>query len=323
MKNNEMEEKLRKEALGLLSSGKVDWIIGFEKGASKFSATPLITREVKDISRLTISLFGKVNLAKYLIELKGKTGIISRGCGSRAVVTLIQDKKVRREDVVIIGVPCTGIIDLEKVEKLAGHDSEEFDEIAVNDDRVSVSVSISGRDSKLELALIDVLFDSCVDCEFATPADCDILVGEPTITKNRPDGKKIENLETLTPEERWRFWEKEFSRCIRCYACRNSCPACFCKQCFAQETEPQWIASLPRWQENLIFQAIRNIHVAGRCTDCGACERACPVHIPLRSLSKKMYDLVNEVYQFKAGTDKDSAPFMAHYDSSDRDGSIK
>jgi len=57
-----------------------------------------------------------------------------------------------------------------------------------------------------------------------------------------------------------------------------------------------------------MFQVIRNIHVAGRCTDCGECERAC------RSLTKEMYDIVGEMFHFKAGMDKDALPLMTHYE---------
>lgn len=71
---------------------------------------------------------------------------------------------------------------------------------------------------------------------------------------------------------------------------------------------------MPQWQDNLIFQVVRNIHVAGRCTDCGGCERACPVNIPLRSLTREMYDLVDGLFHYKAGTDKEAAPLLTAYE---------
>jgi formate dehydrogenase (coenzyme F420) beta subunit len=118
----------------------------------------------------------------------------------------------------------------------------------------------------------------------------------------------------MAPEQRWEFWKQQFSRCIMCYACRQVCPACFCERCFVEESEPQWISPVPKWQDNLIFQVIRNIHVAGRCTDCGECERACPVNIPLRSLTKKMCGLVGEIFDYEAGTDKNAPPLMTAYE---------
>jgi len=126
----EMEQKLRNEAKALLEQGKVDYIIGFEPGSLKFTTTPLITRDKNDVDRLIIDSFIVNNLADFLTELKGHVGIVAKGCDSRSIVSLIQDNKVARENVVILGVPCTGIIDLSKVEKLTGKDRDELDDIS-------------------------------------------------------------------------------------------------------------------------------------------------------------------------------------------------
>jgi len=131
----EMEQKLQNEAKALLEQGKVDYIIGFEPGSLKFTTTPLITRDKNDVDRLVIDSFIVNNLADFLTELKGRVGIVAKGCDSRSVVSLIQDNKVVRENVVILGVPCTGIIDLSKVEKLTGKDRDELDDISREGDK--------------------------------------------------------------------------------------------------------------------------------------------------------------------------------------------
>jgi len=307
-----MEQRLRNEAKALLEQGKVDWIIGFESGSLKFATTPLITKDKNDADRLVINPFIVNNLANFLTEVKGRVGIVAKGCDSRSIVSLIQDNKVVREDVVILGVPCPGIIDLSKVERLVGKDRDELDDITREGDKVAIKVD----GEKKGFPVVDALFDNCLACEFPTPQEYDILLGEPsTSVVNKPAAQeKIEKLKQMTPEQRWEFWENEFSHCIRCYACRNVCPACFCQRCFVEETEPQWVLPVPRWQDNLIFQIVRNIHVAGRCTDCGECERVCPVNIPLRSLTKEMYDLVDELFHYKAGMDKDAAPLLIAYE---------
>jgi len=307
-----MEQKLKQEAKSLLEQGKVDWIIGFEPGSLKFTTTPLITKDKNDADRLVINPFIVNNLANFLTEVKGRVGIVAKGCDSRSIVSLIQDNKVVRENVVILGVPCPGIIDLGKVERLVGKDRDELDDIIREGDKVIIRVN----GEKKEFSATEALFDKCLACEFPTPQEYDILLGEPkpgalNLAQSRGN---IEKLEGLTPEQRWDFWKKELSRCIRCYACRNVCPACFCQRCFGEETEPQWVLPMPRWQDNLIFQIVRNIHVAGRCTDCGECERVCPVNIPLRSLTREMYDIVDELFHFKAGMDKEALPLMTHYE---------
>jgi ferredoxin len=307
-----MEQRLRHEAKALLAQGKVDWIIGFEPGSLKFTTTPLITKDKNDADRLVINPFIVNNLANFLTEVKGRVGIVAKGCDSRSIVSLIQDNKVVRENVVILGVPCPGIIDLGKVERLVTKDGDELDDIIREGDKVVIRVD----GEKKEFPTTEALFDNCLACEFPTPQEYDILLGEPrSAASNLAQSREnIEKLEGIPPEERWEFWKNELNRCIRCYACRNVCPACFCQRCFVEETEPQWVLPVPRWQDNLIFQIVRNIHVAGRCTDCGECERACPVNIPLRSLTREMYDLVDELFHFKAGMDKDARSLMTHYE---------
>jgi len=315
-----VEQRLRSEAKALLEKGKVDYIVGFERGSLNFSTTPLITKEAVDIDRLVINPFIVNNLAVFLAELKGKVGIVAKGCDSRSIVSLIQDNKVVREDIVIIGVPCPGMIDVTKIEALVGRDRDELDNIVRDGDKVMVTVDGKGKD----FALSEVIFDNCLGCEFPTPQEYDVLLGEPTpsVTDKAASCAKINELKAMAPKERWEFWKEQFSHCIRCYACRNVCPACFCKRCFVEESEPQWLAPMPRWQDNLMFQVARNIHVAGRCTDCGECERVCPGNIPLRSLTREMYEIVGDLFQFKAGVDKDAPSLMTHYEQEEAEAFV-
>ena len=323
MKDKGMEQKLRSEAKALLGQGKVDYIIGFEPGSLKFTTTPLITSNKDDTSRLVINPFIVNNLSVYLPDVKGRVGIVAKGCDSRSTVSLLQDNKLAREDVVILGVPCSGIIDLAKVERLVGRDRDEIKDINWDGDRVIVTVS----GDKSEFPIQEVLFDNCLGCELPTPREYDILLGEPTSPASDEDKaasqEKVGKLKDMTPAERWGFWRNEFDRCIRCYACRDICPVCFCERCFVEETEPPWLLPVPRWQDNLMFQVARNIHVAGRCTDCGECERACPVNIPLRSLSREMYDTVDSLFHYKAGMDKETPPLLACYEATDTEDFIR
>jgi len=214
-----MEQKLRQEAKALLEQGKVDWIIGFEPGSLKFTITPLITQDKNDADRLVINPFIVNNLADFLTEIKGRVGIVAKGCDSRSIVSLIQDNKVVREDLVILAVPCPGLIDLAKIEKLTGKDRDELDDVTREGDKVIIKVD--GK--KKEFSTTQTLFDHCLACELPTPQEYDILLGEP-----RPPAPDLEvsrgnivGLKGLTPAERWEFWGNELSRCIRCYACRN------------------------------------------------------------------------------------------------------
>ncbi|HJX69698.1 MAG TPA: 4Fe-4S ferredoxin, partial [Dehalococcoidia bacterium] len=135
-----MEQELRKEARKLLEEGEVDYIVGFAPGSLKFSTTPLITKEKEEVASLVINPFIVNNLAKFLTEVLGRVGIVAKGCDSRSIVSLIQDNQIARENVVIIGVPCSGLIDIVKVEKLVGKDRDEIGDIALQGEKVAVIV---------------------------------------------------------------------------------------------------------------------------------------------------------------------------------------
>ncbi|MFC1899850.1 4Fe-4S dicluster domain-containing protein [Chloroflexota bacterium] len=322
MNNSKIQEKLRADAALLLEQGQVQFFVGFENGSLKFSTTPLITSSEEDVHRLVLNPFIVNNLSVYLPDFKrGKTGIVVKGCDSRSLVSLLQDNQIKREDLFILGVPCSGVIDIKKIEKLVHKDRDKIDDITISGDNVVVVV----RGDKEEFPLTNAVRDNCLSCEYPVPEEYDVLLdGTGILNADIATGRKeLDALANKTPEERWKFWKNEFYRCIRCYACRSVCPACYCEQCFTEESEPRWIAPMPRWQDNLFFQTIRNIHVSGRCTDCGECEHACPVNIPLRSLAKEMCDDVSDLYDFHAGIDKDTEPMMTHYDSNDPEDFIR
>ncbi len=314
----ELEQKLIQEAKALLKEHKANLVIGFEAGSLKFTTSPLITDDINALDKLVINPFIVNNLANFLVGLKGRIAIVAKGCDSRSIVSLIQDNKVKREDLVIIGVPCSGMVDLFKIENLAGYDRDQITDIILNNSMVSIIVN---GDSK-EVSFKEVLFDCCLGCELATPKEYDILLGEQVkpIGEREPSLKSIKELKTKSPQERWHFWQQQFERCIKCYACRNVCPACYCQRCFVEESEPQWLLPMPLWQDNLMFQIVRNIHMAGRCTDCGECQRSCPSGIPLRSLTKDMYDLVGDLFDFKSGIDKEQQPLLTSYEAEEAEG---
>lgn len=116
-----------------------------------------------------------------------------------------------------------------------------------------------------------------------------------------PSRAVIEEVESLSERERLRFWEEHFSRCIKCYGCRNVCPMCFCEDCALED--PQLVRSGVIPPEFPSFHLIRALDMAGRCVDCGLCEEACPAGIPLRSLYRRMQEVMEERFGYRPGED--------------------
>ena len=128
----------------------------------------------------------------------------------------------------------------------------------------------------------------------------------------------------MTPDERFAFWRKELSRCIRCNACRNVCPACSCEKCVFGHPNSgvENKAAANSFEENL-FHIIRAFHVAGRCTDCGECSRVCPQHIPLHLLNRKFIKDINELYGgYQAGADMETRPPLTNFQMDDPEPSV-
>ncbi len=99
------------------------------------------------------------------------------------------------------------------------------------------------------------------------------------------DQKMIDRLTAMSVGERRAFWADELGRCVKCYACRSSCPMCYCERCTMDCNRPQWIPVASHAIGNLEYHVVRAMHLAGRCVACGTCGASCPVGIPVHLLT--------------------------------------
>lgn len=310
-------EAIREKARELLVDGKVDVIIGYEKGSTPLRSAPCFITDPEDVGRLIWDPSCGINLANYLKVRKSKVGIIAKGCDSRSTVLLIKENQVEREDITIIGVPCEGVIDTRKIEKAVGR--REITEAVISGDEIHVK----GLGFEKTIPLKDYLSVSCNYCRHPNPVLHDVLIGEP-VAENDVDGyPEVEELNAMTPGERYRFFVNELGDCIRCYACRNVCPSCYCKECFVDATMPQWFGKTNDLSDTMIYHIVRSLHMAGRCVDCGACTRACPMGINLRYLLSVAENVIKDRFDYEAGMDIDQDPVMGTYDKEDSDEFIR
>jgi len=313
----ENEKQLREVAEKLLIDKKVDLIIGYEKGTLPLRTRPTFIREPEETKRLVWNSRCENNLSFYLKTVKEKVGIVAKGCDSRSIVGLIKESQVKREDIFIIGVPCPGIIDKKKIEDIL--DGRELLEGVESDSQILLKAE--GFEETLDQDKL--LHASCRSCKHRNPVLSDTLMGKEISQPQIDEYSDVEEFASKQDNERWAYFNDETSRCIRCYACRNVCPACYCPQCFVDQSLPTWFDRTPHLSDTLIFHIIRTLHTAGRCVDCGACSRVCPMNVELRMLNKKTEKDVKELYGYEAGTDLEELPPMATFKIDDPQEFIK
>lgn len=285
----------------------LDMVIGWCAGFDPLHATPFFMRSRADVDKLQIDPLSVHNLATYLPELRGKkVGVVVKGCDSRSVVELLQENLIDREDVTIFGFPCTGVIDKQKVKTVLG-----YTRTVESCDFADKSLVIKADGNSHSLPMADMLADKCQSCRYPDALIIDYFAGD-KIGDTAPDFASYEALEAferLSMPERFGFWLKELDRCIRCYACRNACPLCVCRDhCAAESRDPHWLSQEDHVRDKLMFQVIHAYHLAGRCTECGECQRACPADIPVLLLKQKMNKEIRDTFQYEAGVDPEATP---------------
>lgn len=323
------EKQLRDEVKKLVSRDDVKYVIGYEQGTYGFQVTPSFAFTPEEAERFIFSPLCANNLSVYLMleekpplrkgekEDTRKVGLVVKGCDARAVVQILQEKGLKRESLVIIGVPCTGVIDPKKITVKFPHQIKPVD---VREEGNHYVLTINGKNQKIPKD--ELLFEKCKQCEYPTPVIHDVLLGDEVKSTKKEEYKEIKTLEKKALKEKWEFWSEAFDRCIRCYACRNVCPLCYCKECIVDQLSPQWIYRSVNRSENTVWNLIRAYHLAGRCSGCGECERACPMNIPLTMLNKKIEKDIKELFQYVAGVNLEEKPLLAMFKPNDTEDTI-
>lgn len=308
---SEIENQIRQAARDALEAREVSVVVGWGAGSVPFRTTPVFVYRPEDADKLIWNPACVNNLAVYLpkIARDNRVGVVAKPCDIRSMVGLFQEKQVRRQDVFIIGLGCGGVVDAFNLE------SEDFRPQDIESlEWESASLKVVTRNGSYTLERSDCLRDMCRVCDKREPAVYDVRFGEAVA----PEEFRVCALPELS-EERRRFWSEQFERCIRCYACRQVCPNCYCEACFADRVEPRWTAKKAAPDENWMFHAVRAMHLAGRCVQCGECERVCPMDIPIAELAREMARAIKDKYDYEAGDPDQELPLLGTYREDDPD----
>ena len=302
----ELKEQIKKA----LADGAVDMVLGWQRGYDPLVTTMLRMKTDDDVDKLVWGPLNVQNLATFLPEYAGrKVGVVVKGCDSKAVVELLQEGLIKREDVQIFGMGCNGTVNVRRVRERIGGEDKIVSSVTGKGNKLTVTTSDGTEHA---LPMLEIAQDKCRTCSLPSAEVSDFFAGQPTV---RPDDAKdapeavMALLESMSLDERLAFWKGHMDRCIRCYACRNACPMCVCRdQCVADSRDPHWMTQEDTSSQKLFFQLIHAMHLAGRCVACAECSRACPVGIPLYALKIQINRIVKDLFEYEAGRSLEGVP---------------
>ncbi|MBU0704826.1 MAG: 4Fe-4S dicluster domain-containing protein [Chloroflexi bacterium] len=279
--NESLTQQIRDQARQLLEGDQVDCVIGYETGP-RGSARPAFIYDPAEADRLIWSADCVHNLVTYLHDKKKpprrgeeppRVGVVVKPCDSRSVNVLLAEQQIERERVFLIGVACN-----------LPESSEAFGKV------------VPAR---------------CARCTDRVPVIYDLLLGEPPeTTLAEEDWADLARVEEMSHSERLAFWLREFDRCIRCYACRQVCPGCYCTTCMFERDDGLWVDAGIEVGQKHVFHLGRALHLAGRCVECDECERVCPMGLPLSLLNRRLVREVETLYGHRAGREEALTPLL-------------
>ncbi len=150
----------------------------------------------------------------------------------------------------------------------------------------AIGVMVRGCDERAIVELLkasqisDRVVKFGVTCSAETAKSCKCSQPFPTTIDFGEKAQGFDNidllnkLEQMKAEDRLSYWLEQFSKCIKCYGCRNICPMCYCTECAMEDQDLVPGGIVPPAAPT--FHFIKAMHMADRCIDCGLCEETCP-----------------------------------------------
>lgn len=278
-------KKIQEIASKLFSENKIDYFVGYQANGFDDNQIPLLVSDPADIPKLVFNEKSVFNLTNYL-----------------------KPDHTKRKRVGIVVKGC----DSRSLNLLLTESQVKRENLFI------VGICCEGvLNEKGEKA------QNCVECAVPDSVVYDEIIGTPAGKKEYIANSDLKEMEAMSLVDRANYFDRVFENCIRCNACRHSCPLCYCaKCCIDQETSTLYNGS------NTASSAMHalmtwSLHLAGRCVDCRNCEKACPSHLPLHLLHKQNEKVIYDNFQqHLAGVEKDDRGAFYKYSLSDPDDFI-
>ncbi len=268
-------EELRSRARQLLESGEVSLVVGHGQGNHPERTTPVFITDAADVGQLVLNPFCRNDLAAWLTR---------------------KDLRAKHEKMAVVAKEP----DIRAIIVLIQESQVEPENVRV----IGVRIDEPGNPDSPCAVLPQTTLE-----ELQQHLQTDFQPRDMTPEQLND----VDQFEKLSPAERWAFWRRQFDRCIRWYAGRQACPMCYCDSCIAVMNQPQWIDASAHPLGNFSWNIAHAFHLAGRCINCGECERACPVDIPLMLLNRFLARQVAHHFDYRAGYDvEDYQPFATY-----------
>lgn len=292
-------------ARSILAEKKADAVLCFERGLDEHDLRPALLTAPEASARIEFGSYNPYGLARFVRDysLFPKLAVFARACDIRALVELQKRYQVAR-DLLLVGIYCDGTQDPRGKTRPSCLRCEY---------RLAPTADLNlvpGEQSTLVMVNSEAGEKVLQSAQVTEGSSFELPDWESTAVKARQEQEaQFAALRSLSTSERWAYWTDQFGRCIKCFGCRNSCPLCFCKDCYLEAdrglVEPGEVAP------EAMFHLTRLAHVGDSCLNCGQCELACPMDIPISLLYHMMQKDLAEVFAYTPGIDAAPPPLAA------------